>query len=194
MRFRQLAADLVRANQAAEAGESELYVILRSLASVVRFLDDDEIIQGTGLTRPLGVLAASLRDLDRGARPRLFFDRPKKGPGRPKDTSFEAARGAIAAAASALIEWGEPRAVAGRFVAGESQNAQLTMPNGRPISAQHVLRWRDEMGGSASALAQSTYNDIIAKYRNVPCELIRDQRGRRNVVVGALLGLRAEGF
>ena len=99
-RYRQLVAELARADQAAEAGDDELCVILRCIVSITYFLDADDIIRGTGLTRPLGVLATSLRDLGQGARPRLFFGRPKKKGGRPKDVSFEAARGAIAAALS----------------------------------------------------------------------------------------------
>ena len=194
MRFRHLAAELVRANQAMEAGDDKIAVILKCVVSVAHFLDADPIIRCTGITRPFGLLAASLRDLDHGARPRLFFDRPKRGPGRPKDVSFEAARGAIAAAVSALIEWGEPRGVAGQFVADEARKARLTTPKGERISAKHVLRWRDEMGGSASALAESTYKDICAKYRKVPTALVEDQRARRNVVLGALQGVWAGGF
>src|SRR5580704_2467500 len=91
-RYQGLIAGLVRANQAFESGDDPLYVILKCVVSVLHFLDADVAIAGSGLTRPLGTLAASLRDLGQGARPPLFFDRPKREVGRPKDISFEAAR------------------------------------------------------------------------------------------------------
>jgi hypothetical protein len=194
LRYRQLAAELVRANQAAEAGDDELYVILKCVVSIARFLDADVVIRDTGLTRPLGILATALRDLGQGARPRLFFNRPKKGPGRPKDMSFEAARGAIAAAVSVLMDGGESRAAAGEFVADQLRAAKLKMPNGKPILKQQVLRWRDEIGSIASALAESTYRDLRSKYASAPPEALADRTRRRLLVQGSLMGVRSKGF
>jgi hypothetical protein len=194
MRYRQLANALVRANQALEAGDDELYVILKCVVSVITFLDQDVIVRGVGLTRPFGILAAALRDLDQGARPQLFFDRPKKGPGRPKDISFEVARGAIAAAVAMLMEAGESRHEAGRFVANQVRRAGLRSPEGKPILGKHVIRWRYEMGGAASPLAESTFRDILAKYSVVPPEVIAVKARRRALVEGALMGLWSAGF
>ena len=149
LRYRKLIADLACANESAETEDDELFVILKCVVSMVRFLDADLVVLGTGHTRPLGVLAAALRDLGQGARPALFFNRRKKGPGRPKDVSFEAARGAIAGAVAALINWGEKRSDAGRFVATWLKNFGLRLPNGNLIGAKQVLRWRDEIGGGA---------------------------------------------
>jgi hypothetical protein len=70
--FHQLAATLVRANQAAEAGDDELHVVLLCIVGVLKFLDADVVIRGAGIARPLGSLAAALHDLDLGARPRFF--------------------------------------------------------------------------------------------------------------------------
>jgi hypothetical protein len=194
MRYRQLVAELVRANQAAEAGDDELYVILKCVVSLAHFLDDDIAIRGAGLTRPLGILATALRDLGQGARPRLFFGRPKKKGGRPKDVSFEAARGSIAAAVAVLIEGGESRAEAGKYVADQVRQARLTMPNGKPIMPEQVLRWRDEIGGTASELAESTYRDVCAKYAKASPDAMADKARRRLLVQGSLMGIWSMGF
>src|SRR6185312_8869287 len=66
MRYRQLVAALVRANQAADVGDDQLYVVLKCVVSLAQFLDDDLAIRGAGLTRPLGILATALRDLGQG--------------------------------------------------------------------------------------------------------------------------------
>ena len=185
---------MLRANQAAEEGDDDLHVILGCLVGVLHFLDADIIIQGCGLTRPLGVLAAALRDLGQGARPALFFDRPRRGPGRPKDVSFEAARGAIAAAVSVLIEAGEARDTAGQFVADQLRKGKVKRPGGKTILARQVLRWRDEIGSTASDLAGRTFRDARAKYATIPSELMADERKRRDVVRGALIAVKSMGF
>lgn len=194
LRFRKLIAELERAYQAGEAGDDELYVILKYVVSIIHFLDADLAIRGSGITRHLGVLAAALRDLGQGARPPLFFDRPKQGPGRPKDISFEAARGAIAAAVGMLVDWNEPRDEAGQFVAEQVRQAGLKAPRGKAIQTRQVLRWRDEIGGGASALAESTYKDIRTKYASVPPEVAADPKRRREIVAGAIRGIRSMGL
>jgi hypothetical protein len=59
--YHKLLSNLDRANRAAEAGDDELYVILKCVVSVLHFLDADIIVRGSGITRHLGTLAASLR-------------------------------------------------------------------------------------------------------------------------------------
>jgi hypothetical protein len=194
LRYRKLIADLARANELGEAGGDDLSVMLRCVVSMVHFLDADLVVLVTGHTRPLGALAAALRDLAQGARPALFFKRRKKGPGRPKDLSFEAARGAIAGAVAALINWGEKRPDAGRFVAARLKVLGLRLPNGDLIGAKQVLRWRDEIGAGASNLAEQTFKTVAAKYAVVPPEVASDGKRRRAVVVGALIAVRSEGF
>jgi hypothetical protein len=194
LRFRKLIAELERAYQAGESGDDELYIILRYIVSIMHFLDADLAIRGSGVTRHLGILASSLRDLGQGARPSLFFDRPKKKAGRPKDISFEAARGAIAAAVGMLVDWGETRDEAGKFVAEHVRRAGLKAPGGKAIQTRQVLRWRDEIGSTASALAESTFKDIRAKYAAVPAEVAADDKRRRDVVEGAILGIRSMGL
>jgi hypothetical protein len=139
-------------------------------------------------------LGLTLRDLDQGAKPPLFFDRNKAEAGRPKDISFEVARGAIAAAVSAMIGWGESRKESGAFVAEQVGRAGIKAPKDKLILARQVLRWRDEMGSTAPDLAFSTYKDTLAKYAAVPAEVAVDPARRRDVVEGAILGVRAMGF
>jgi hypothetical protein len=194
LRYRKLIEEIIRANQAVEAGVDELSVILKYIVSLRHFLDADRTVRDHFLTRPLGTLAKSLRDLGQGARPALFFDRPKKGPGRPKDVSFEAARGAIAAAVATLIEWGEGRNAAGKFVAEQLQEIGLKLPTGGTVQTKHVLRWRDDIGATASTLAENTYRDAKAKYARVPPEIAADPKKRRVFVLGALAAIWSMGF
>jgi hypothetical protein len=193
-RYQQLVADLVLANQAVGAGDDELYIILKCLVSVLRFIDADLIVRDVALTRPFGVLARSLRDLGQGARPPLFFERPSMGPGRPKDTSFASARGAIAAAVAYLIDDGESRNDAAKFVVTELQRALVQAPGGKPIKANQVLRWRDVIGATASTLAEQSYRVMQAKYAGVPPELVATAAGRRGIVQGSMSAIWSMGF
>jgi hypothetical protein len=186
--------NLFRAAQAAEAGDDELYVILLCVVSVMHFLDEDPLAASNFLTRPLAILAKALRDLGQGGKPSLFFNRPKKGPGRPKDASFEVVRGTAAAIAAKLIEWGEQREDAGAFVAAELRRLGITPPSGKPIQGKQVLRWRDEMGGSTAMLAESAYKDGIASYVRVPSELTADPKKRRDFARDALGAIWSMGF
>jgi hypothetical protein len=184
----------VRANQAAESGDDELYVILQCVVSVLQFLDDDPLIAGAGLTRPLGMLAAALMDLGQGARPPLFFNRPKKKAGRPTDVSFEAMRGVVAAAVGLLIENGESRQSAARVVADELGLAGIKAPGGKSIQPVQILRWRDEIGSRASKLAESTYKDVLTKYATVARSLRKDAKALRGIVSSIISGARSMGF
>jgi hypothetical protein len=193
-RYRALVAELLRANQASEGGDDDLHVVLKSLVSVLHFLDGDLIVRGTGLTRPLGILANALRDLLMGARPDLFFARPKGRSGRPKNISFEVARGTAAAALHALISWGESRHSAAKFVADELRRAGIKAPGGKTIMPAQILRWRDEIGGRASELTETTFKDVGLKYGFVPREAVADARRRRDIVKGSILAIRSKGF
>lgn len=193
-RYRKLLANLFRAAQAAEAGDDELRVILRCVVSVVHFLDEDELATVNFLSRPLESLARTLRDLGQGGKPALLFNRPKKGPGRPKDASFEVVRGTVAAIVAKLIEWGERREAVGAFVAAELRTLGVTSPTGKSIQAKQVLRWRDEMGGSTAVLAENTYRDGMARYAKVPSELTADPKMRREFARDALAAVWSMGF
>ena len=59
---------------------------------------------------------------------------------------------------------------------------------------KQVLRWRDEIGGTASALAESTFRDVCAKYAKVSRDAISDKARRRALVQGSLLGIWSMGF
>lgn len=192
LKFRKLLTDLLRATEAAETGEDELAVVLRCVVSLIRFLEGDLTIKGTGIVRPLGRLAIALRDLGRGARPPLFFDRPDRNVGRPKDITIEAARGHIAAAASFLIEQGEAAAAAADFIAATLRELHINYRNGKPISARQILRWRHETGGPSPERAERTYKDVLAKYAAAPHGGGRNWQ--RNLVLGSLMSLRDAGF
>ena len=194
VRYRRLIEALVRADQAAEAGVDKLDVLVMCVASVVRFIDADLAIRGTGLTRSLSILAGALQDLRQGARPRLFFERPRKGPGRPTNLIFEGARGAIAAAVAVLIKEGESRADAGKFVADQSGKTGVRLPDGNTISSKQVLGWYDDIDDRAQGLAEDIYRNIISKYQAAPREALAGPARRRALVAGFLLATWARGF
>jgi len=193
-RYRKLLVAMLRANQAAEAGQDELYVVMYCVVSLMHFLDADPLVESNVLTRPLATLAKSLRDLGQGAKPRLFYARRKGGPGRPKDISFEVVRGTVAAIVAKLIEWGETRDTAGKLVADHLQKLHVLSASGKAIQARQVLRWRDEMGGSTAELAESAYKDGIARYSEVPVEITADTRERRRFARNALTATWSMGF
>jgi len=93
-----------------------------------------------------------------------------------------------------LIEGGESRAEAGKFVADHVRQAGLTMPNGKPILPGQVLRWRDEIGSTASELAESTYRDICTKYAKAPRDAMADKARRREIIQGSLIAIWSMGF
>lgn len=158
--------ELLRANQAAEAGDDPLAVALKCLVEVLQFIDADRAVKNAALTRPLGILANAMHDLLEGGHPSFFFDRPKNKRGRPAaKNSFEHAKGIIAAHVELLIQNGKDRNEAARDVATELENDGIRMPNGAAISADHVLRWREEQGATASPLAATAYKDALRQRR-----------------------------
>jgi hypothetical protein len=197
MRYTKLIAELAKAKVAAQSGQDELSMALKCLVAVLQFLDDDLEVRTAMLTRPLGTLVAAMRDVLIGERPNLFFDRPNE-PGRPSGTTFEAVKGGIAALADALITWGEPQEVAAKFIAGELRRLGVRVPKRKgqsvEISFKQVLRWRHEVGGTPSPLAERTYRDVRAKCGQTPHSLIGTTERRRNVVRGALQGIRGMGI
>jgi hypothetical protein len=160
----------------------------------LHFLDSDKIVRDNFLTRPIGALVEALRDLGEGAKPPLFFRRPKRRRGRPTGRAFDVARGAIAAAVGWLIEWGEGRQAAAKLVADELHEIGMKLPSGKAIGPKQVLRWRDETGATASTVAQKSFQDARAKYADVRPEIAGDPKMRRVVVAGALLAIWSLGF
>jgi hypothetical protein len=192
-RYRRLIAELEKASREARDGQDDLLVILRCLVATLQFIDEDPEVRATGLTRFLGTLAAAIRDVLIGAKPSLFFDRPN-GPGRPTGRSFEAVRGAVAAAVDMLIEGGEPPRDAGNFVADELHRANVMGPLGKAITARQVLRWRHNLGGTAPALRESAYKDVRAQYDRIIASSAIGKERRRNLVRGAILAIGSMGI
>ena len=170
----------------------ELRVVVTALFSVVIFLEADDAVARSGLTRPLRKLLAALRDRMQGATSPLLFSRPRKR-GRPKDVSFMGAHGVIAVAVDVLIEGGETKQAAARFVAAELRSAEIR-PGGETITAREVLQWRDEIGGGAPELAERTYKDMRTRVAKLPPEAVATTTDRRALVRGIILAIRSQGF
>jgi hypothetical protein len=187
-------SEILHAKLAAEAGDDELHVMQFCLMSILRFIDADPTVRAKELSRPLGILAASLRDLGQGAEPPLLFARPRRGPGCPTGKSFDFARGAIAAGVDFLIGGGELCKDAAKFVASELRRARVQGPGGKPIGANQVLRWRYAIGATASDLAQGAWNAVQANYAQASPEMAATAKDRRSIVQHTISIIRSKGF
>ncbi len=199
LRYQQLIDQLVEADQAAGHDDDVLAIMQRSLVAVITFIDADEPVRASGLTRPLRQLAAAVRDLRLGAKPALFFKARSRQAGRPTNVWFDVLHGTAAAVVDALIEWGESRGRAAKLLADELRHADIKMPYGRAgekaeITAKHVLRWRDQIGARASHLTAKVFHDRVRAYAAMRQKYGGSGEGRRRFARVAALSLHAEGF
>lgn len=193
LRYRQLIADLARAERDLRAGHNDLSAVFSYLVSVAKFLDADPLVANREITRPLNLLIGAVRDLALGAKPALFFNRKKKGAGRPTGVSFDLAKGAAAAVLDVLIECNESRDEAAKFVARELGLLGSKSPTGNAVQPAQLLRWRDEIYGRAPALANKQFKELRAGYTHL--FLPSDTRETRHALARECLrAVRSMGF
>jgi hypothetical protein len=197
--YHLLIEQLARTQRNVREGQDNLATAGWCLHNVVNFLDANPAVFSAGLTRPLRLLLRALRDLELGARPALFFQRAKKGPGRPGTESFNTVRGVAAALVSALMEAGQKRAEAAALVAKELRRLDIRMPSGKApggneIAAKHILRWRDEIGARASKLTSDMSDSVLTHYTGLLDRYRHDPDSPTELVRTALSAVRAEGF
>jgi hypothetical protein len=102
-------------------------------------------------------------DRTQGAKPKLFFDPPdrKGAKGAPSYTSDLILRSLVNCAFLTLREVGISKQDAASFVAGELSRSGINQPNGRPISAHAVARWRDELGGKSPKGSDEIFSRFV---------------------------------
>lgn len=166
-RYRDAINKLIAAR---ESENDELILAIRSLIAVTEFFEADTILLNSGLTWPLWRLASVLNDVIAGAQPPLLFERSRRR-GRPTIPSLGDVQATLAALAAGLIERGERREDAGKFIAKEAARAGVTHLDGKPIGWQQILRWRDEMGATASEKTTRKYRlalQNVRAFRDLP--------------------------
>jgi hypothetical protein len=127
-RYQELIERLAEASRPAAAGYDNLAAAHLSLIAVITFIDSDEDVHASGITRHLRQLAGALRDLLVGAKPPLLIPAPRRSEGRPTDVSLDVLRALVAALADALIRSGQLRQAAGRLVADELRRRRIRYP------------------------------------------------------------------
>ena len=192
-RYRALLSALSNEHARFNAGQDRLTSVRECLLAVTTFLDAEPVEIGSMNFRLLGMLNIALRDLAEGGKPSLLS--PTRATAhRPPNQSFGAFQGTCAAATTVLMEAGESRERAARFVASLIKKYGIRDTKNRSIGFQQILRWRDEMGGGrASGLASKNYTDALIKW-----ERIRSPDGRfdllrcRLVAEGGIWGAASE--
>jgi hypothetical protein len=130
-----------------------------ALASVIEFLNADPSVMDSGITNSLSIILNALHDCRRGARPPLFFDRPRSS-GRPTDQTFDAVKAAAAMGIEVLLAARVKRSEAGRYVAGEARKLGLRRPDQKQISGRAVLGWHERIETAESEIGAEVFKQL----------------------------------
>jgi hypothetical protein len=152
------------------AGLDELSVCYFALNRVITFLQGDQNAVRSGAVKTLNHLNAALHDVRQGAKPPLIF-KPRSSR-RPTNTAFDAARTQIAIVACILIEDADmDKNEAGKFIENKCKEFGVRHPktadnpNGKAISKEDVLRWRDQGDAYAPEGVRHAYRELSKKLR-----------------------------
>ena len=151
---------------------------IEALAVVIELIEADKPSWDANAAGPLWRLQVALHDMLQGSSPALLSRPPgQAGPvGRIINTTSDGIRGMLAAAVDALIEEGLSRRDAGASVARQTNLHRLPIAGigDKGVTAQAVLRWRDEAPIAKSEAFKTTY-ELVRK----EVAKIRDHRGGR---------------
>lgn len=150
------------------------------IQAFIRFITGDPTLALAVLPGSLVELHNAIHDLEQGAKPALFFDRPRRDIAKPTNLIREHMRGHIAAAMDLLIRHGRSQpGAAAVWLQGECWRAGLRDADGERIAAKKIARWRNNItakrGGASEAMRWSykevtTRNSRIARYLTSPTE------------------------
>lgn len=166
-----------------------------ALVAVKRFLDANEMVFVSGITRPLGSLASAIQDLKAGGKPDLFQIEEPLTKGRPMAPSADVLKAVAAACLEFLCKRSsESLEKSAKFIREELNKLGITVyGRNRAITSATVRGWRAEMKGRNSAFANRVFKITLCKLKEVASDPITPTSARR-IVEGALLGLAAEGI
>jgi hypothetical protein len=152
----------------------DLALGIEALAAVIELIQADPGSLSSNAAGPLKRVQVALHDLQHGAKPALIFERPNldenrpRQGGKPSNTVSDGIRGQLAAAAHVLIDAGVPRKEAGAFVARGIAAGRIPIAGlGKGgVTANRVLRWRDEVGAASSRAFNESFNEIANAARD----------------------------
>jgi hypothetical protein len=165
--YDELVASLLAIEQrVSESKLDHLSASFEALSAVIGFLNADPMVVKAEATRALFRLYFAIYDLQRGANPKLlceptFHDGREEHVGAPTLTSVVLVRAHVAAAVLLLCESGMSRNDAARWLTAELDRSKIRQPNGKPINARLVLRWRDELNGKAPKGSDQVFRLIV---------------------------------
>ena len=160
-RYIELVCFLNELNQRLDITENPLEICLDALVAVKRFVDVNPTVAQKGITRPLGMLAASILDLTLGSTPALLKPNPNIT-GRPKSVSGTVTLQATGAACAEILIWcGLSVESACKYVLKVlEKEKQVNAPASKPVTWRTIKRWRDEMGGRNSDKSVEIYTGL----------------------------------
>ena len=141
----------------------ELDGAFHALESVVQYLNSDSTCRQLGLTRMLARTLQALNDTSRGAKPPLFFGRPKCTDGAPTYLAESDQRAQVILMFRLLRKGGieeceaSTRLAAELKKAGITQKKTITSPEGQPIAPHQIARWNAELGAKSLSGCDAAY-------------------------------------
>lgn len=163
-----------------------------ALFSVLTYLNSNPVAVRLGLTRPLASIGIALRDVSRGAKPAIIFDRrPKGSAGAPTHTSRAALRAQVILLFKVLANAGTVPVDASKWLGAELKQAGV-LDKGKPIAPGEIVRWSRELGGKSLSGSDRVYRRLKAGQdrRGWP----EDPRQARVRVRKLVRALKAAGF
>lgn len=140
-----------------------------ALDCVIRFLGDADRLFGqdadSDAVTPLWRLSSALRDLSRGAKPPLLFDRRRAAVrGAPTKTAENLTLRPIVLVAYEMLTRTAigtkgvfPPDAAARELESMLSRERITHRDGKPITARQIVRWSQELGGKSPTGSDAAY-------------------------------------
>jgi hypothetical protein len=141
----------------------ELDGAFHALQSVVQYLNSDLVCRQLGLTKMLARTVHALNDTSRGAKPPLFFGRPKRTSGAPNYLAESVLRAQVILMFRLLLKGGVEECEASKRLSAELkkggiiQKKTITSPDGQPIAPHQIARWNAELGGKSLSGCDGAY-------------------------------------
>ncbi|NPD66066.1 hypothetical protein HN018_19595 [Lichenicola cladoniae] len=163
----------------------ELLAARYALMAVIDYLRKDKAIE-VRLLNPLRVLDVALHDLCQGAKPDLFFDKPKPvNGGAPTNHYRTMPRALIAVLFDVMIKGGEKNSAAKAWLVTEAKAAGLKM------DIKRVEDWRETISDtSAPELMRSAFAGFLQAYMEADPGL---KHTKENAKAG-IVNLAQQGF
>ena len=193
--FIKLVVELNAINKVFDKTHDQLAACEAAVLAVKHFLDANDEVFVSGITWPLGALAAAARDVQLGGKPKLFFVKSKSDGGRPPSGINDAVKATAAACVEILHKDAKQDLNnASSYIVRELKKIGVSRVGSTGLIKSETVRgWRNEMGARNSPAAMNIYNQILKELRqHFKGELTLN--AARRITKSALAGLVAEGL